>query len=77
MENKITFNCPLYLCVGDVMILLVRKSSFAYNYMAHLRTIYPERCKNGKNIPSNVVADYTGLSLEEIGKTLMVMKTHH
>lgn len=70
MEKNIIFNCPLYLSVEDIMILLKRKKSFCYSYMQDLRILYPDRCKNGKNIPSNVFADYSGHSLEEIGKKL-------
>lgn len=70
MENHKTLNCPLYLAVDDIRILLDRKKSYAYKYMEHLRTLYPDRCKNGKNIPSNVFAEYNSVSLHIIAEAL-------
>jgi hypothetical protein len=75
MEKNITLNCPLYLSLEDIKILLGKKKSYCYNYMAHLRAIYPDRCKNGKNIPSNVFAEYNGFSLELIGEALESSKS--
>lgn len=74
MEKNILFNCPLYLSIEDLKILLGRQKSFCYGYMQQLRILYPERCRNGKKIPANVFADYSGHSLEEIGKKLEAEK---
>ncbi|PWK28965.1 hypothetical protein LV89_00518 [Arcicella aurantiaca] len=74
MEKNITFKCPLYLTVDDIKILLRREKSFCYDYMKTLRILYPDRCKNGKNIPSNVFSEYTGNSLEDIAEILEASK---
>lgn len=75
MENKITSAVQLYLEVEDIMLILRRKSSWCYLHMAVLRELYPEKCKNGKMIPTNVLAHYHNLSIEEIGRILAESKS--
>ena len=75
MEDKINSAVQLYLELEDIMLLLRREKSWCYSHMAVLRDLYPEKCKNGKMIPTNVLADYHNLSMEDIGSVLSESKS--
>lgn len=74
MKNSITTATPLFLDVEDVMLILGNKESWSYDHMRTIRGLYPDRCKNGKKIPTNVLAEYHNLDIDDIGRVLSKTK---
>jgi hypothetical protein len=69
MSNEITLDTPLWLRAEDVMKILECSRTVAFEKIKEMK----DSCdfiSVGAKVPTNIFSDYSGLSIEFIGKCL-------
>ena len=70
MENFIYPKTPLFVTVEEVMIVLDCKKTFAYETIKFIKEENPSIKTKGSRIPTKLLADHIGLTVEEIGEII-------
>lgn len=70
METFIYPKTPLFVTVEEVMIVLDCKKTFAYKTIKSIKEENPSIKTKGSRIPTKLLADHIGITVEEIGDIL-------
>ncbi|MEA5402157.1 hypothetical protein VB776_04495 [Arcicella sp. DC2W] len=70
MENFIYSKTPLFVTIEEVMVIMECKKTFAYKTIQSIKEENPSLKTKGSRIPTKLLAEHIGLTVEEIGDIL-------
>lgn len=70
MENYIYPKTPIFMTIEQVMIIMDCKKTFAYKTIQFIKEENPSIITKGSRIPTNLLADHIGITVEQIGEII-------